>query len=88
MPETVTYPAVPVDRIPSDPLRPSALKLTVKFDFGSLLVPRLVNGPPKPSVSGLLSVLEPDGLSDRLTFTLPLLTVCLPLNVCCSRLLA
>jgi len=72
--------------MPSEPVRPSALKLTVKFDFGSLPVPRLANGPPKLSVSGPLSVLDPDGLTDRLTLMLPLLTVCLPLNVCLRRI--
>jgi hypothetical protein len=33
-----------------------------------------------------LSVLDPDGLTDRLTLMLPLLTVCLPLKVCLRRL--
>src|SRR5205807_5112588 len=44
-PWKVTYPAVPVDRIPTEPPVPPLLRLTVKFDCGSLPVPRLWNGP-------------------------------------------
>src|SRR5438270_8601297 len=74
--------------MPKDPVLPRALMEMLKFDCGSLPVPRLWNGPPKLNAIGLVIVLEPDGTSVRLKFRLPLLTLCEPLKVCLSRLLA
>ena len=54
----------------------------MKFDCGSLPFPRLWNGPPKLSVIGALSVLEPDGSTLSTMLSLPLLTLCAPPNVC------
>ncbi len=88
MPWIVTYPAVPVDRIPRLPDLPPALRLMLKFDFGSLPWPWLWNGPPKLSVIGDVSDEEPVGLTVRLSARLPLLTVWDPLNVCLRRLVA
>src|SRR5947209_4617084 len=84
----VTYPVVPVERIPSCPVWPSPLSAMSKFDFGTFPFPKLVKGPPRVSETGPLTVLDPDGFSVRSTFTFPLLMACVPLNVCCRRELA
>lgn len=60
----------------------------LKFDFGTLPVPRLAKGPPSVSEMGPLRVLDPDGFSVNATFTLPLLMEWLPLNVCFSNVVA
>ena len=62
--------------------------LMLKFEAGSLPLPRLWNGPPKLTVIGVRSVLEPDGLTVRLKLRLPLLTACVPLKVWLSSDLA
>src|SRR6185437_9078783 len=81
----VTYPLVPVDTIPSWPLRPSAEMAMVKFDWGSLPVPRLWKGPLMLKLIGVVKVLDPEGFSVKLIPRTPLLTG-LPLaNVCLSR---
>ena len=84
----VTYPVVPVERIPSCPVWPSPLIAMLKLDFGTFPLPKLAKGPPRPSEIGPLIVVEPDGFTVRSTFTLPLLMACVPLNVCCKRELA
>src|SRR5919109_620903 len=70
--------------IPSETLRPSALALTVKLDFGSWPEPRVWNGPPKLRVTGPLSVLDPDGSRVRVRLSTPLVTLCVPVKVCLS----
>ena len=72
---------MPVDRIPSETPRPSALALTVKFDSGSFPVPRVWNGPPKLSVIGPLSVLDPDGSTVSIRLRSPLVTLWVPVKV-------
>ena len=62
-------------------LRPSALALTVKLDSGSLPAPRVWNGPPKLSVIGPLSRLDPDGSIVSVRSRFPLVTVCVPVKV-------
>jgi hypothetical protein len=84
----VTYPLVPVDTIPSWPLRPSAEMAMVKFDWGSWPLPRLWKGPLMLKLIGEVKVLDPDGFSEKLMPRTPLLTG-LPLaKVCLSRLCA
>ena len=60
---------------------PIAPRLMLKADWGSLPVPRLLNGPLRLSEIGPLSVLEPEGTTIRLNPRLPLLIWCLPVKV-------
>src|ERR1700759_2409985 len=74
--------------MPSWPLWPSAEMATLKFDCGSLPVPRLWKGPLMLKLIGVVKVLEPVGVSVKLTPSTPLLTG-LPLaKVCLSRVCA
>ena len=73
--------------MPTATLWPSALALTVKSDSGSLPAPRLWNGPPKLSVIGPFSMLDPDGSIVSVRSRLPLVTVCVPVKVCLSSVL-
>src|SRR5205085_2902773 len=79
---------VPVERIPSEPLRPRALRVTLKADWGSLPAPRFWKGPPKLRLIGPLSVFDPEGVIVRFRLSLPLLIRCEPLKVCLRSLVA
>src|SRR2546421_5044155 len=71
--------------IPSDPVLPDALMLTLKSDAGSFPFPRLWNGPPNASVIGPVRVREPVGTTRSVKLRLPLPTVWEPLKVCLRR---
>jgi hypothetical protein len=73
---------------PSVSVLPSALRLTSKFDLGSLPLPRLWNGPPKLRLIGPFSVLDPAGVSVNEKSRFPLFTGWDPLKVCLSSELA
>ena len=72
----------------TEPERPRPESVIVKSDSGSLPVPRLWNGPPRFSDSGVVSVLDPEGLTVRLKLMLPLLTLWGAPKVCLSSVRA
>src|SRR5690242_3439445 len=62
--------------------------LTVKFDCGSFPTLEFSNGPPKLSLIGPLSVLDPDGSTVTARLRSPLEILCEPVKVCLSSVAA
>src|SRR5690242_323490 len=62
--------------------------LTVKLDCGILPALEFWNGPPKLSLIGPLSVLDPDGSTVTARLRSPLEILCEPVNVCLSSVAA
>src|SRR5258708_34935760 len=63
-------------------------RLTLKFDWGILPVPRLWNGPLNLSVIGFFSVVDPEGSTVSTMLSFPLATLWGPLKVCLSNVWA
>src|SRR5579884_2735493 len=66
----------------------AAPRVTVKLDAGSFPVPRLWKGPPRAIEMGVFRVRDPEGVRVRATFSVPLFTLWVPLNVSRSNLAA